>query len=170
MDRESRMYPCFDIGGISAERLLREWKWLAPGAFSLLAVNAFGDLFLQDTSGSVHRLDVTSGTISVIATSAVEFREAAKDTDKKKYWFLEELARQAEGQGYSPRKGQCVAGKIPFVFAQSANASDNMYVADIYEYVSFLGDLHSQMKDVPNGGQVRIKVQPRPVQPNPHES
>jgi len=161
------MYPCFDIEGISAERLLREWKWLVSGEFSLLALNAFGDLFLQDAGGSVHRLDVTSGTISVVATSTVEFREAAKDADKKEDWFLGELAEQVMRKGCSPGKGQCVGGKIPFVFAQRANAPDNMYVADLYEYVSFMGDLHSQMKDVPDGGQVRIKIEPRPDEPDP---
>jgi len=164
------MYPCFEIDGISAARLLGEWQWLASGEFTLLAVNAFGDLFLQDAGGSVHRLDITGGTISVIATSTAEFREAAKDAAKKQDWFLEELARQAEGQGCSPGKGQCVGGKIPFVFAQSTSAPDNMYVADLYEYVSFMGDLHSQIKNVPDGGQVRIKVQARPVQPNPREN
>jgi hypothetical protein len=162
------MYPCFDIDGISTERLLREWKWLAPGEFSLLAVNAFGDLFLQGAGGSsVHRLDVTGGTISLIASSRVEFLEVAKDADKKKDWLLEELAEHADRRGCSPGKGQCVGGKIPFVFAQSAKAPDNMYVVDLYEYVSFMGDLHSQMKNVPDGGQVQIKVQPRPAQPHP---
>ena len=70
------MYPYYDIDGISAEMLLREWKWLTSGEFSLLAVNAFGDLFLRDINGSVHRLDVTSGTIFAVATSVAEFRKA----------------------------------------------------------------------------------------------
>jgi hypothetical protein len=157
------MYPCFDIGGISTESLLREWKWLAPGEFSLLAVNAFGDLFLQDGRGIVHRLDLTRGTISSIAASSEEFRQAAKDVEKKTKWFLEDLAEGAERKGCSPGKRQCIGGKIPFVFAQSANAPDNLYVADLYEYVSFMGDLHCQMKNVPDGGQVRIRVQPPPV-------
>jgi hypothetical protein len=164
------MYPCFDIDGIATERLLREWKWLAPGEFELLAVNAFGDLFLRDFQGSVHRLDVTSGTISSIATSSEEFREAAKDTEKKRGWLLEELTEQAERKGCSPGKGQCVGGKIPFVFAQSANALDNLYVADLYEYVSLMGELHSQIKTVSDRGQVRIRVQPRPVEPHPREN
>ncbi|MGA8430126.1 MAG: hypothetical protein WB729_09915 [Candidatus Sulfotelmatobacter sp.] len=164
------MYPCFDVEGISAERLLSEWKWLAPGEFSLLAVNAFGDLFLQDARGSVHRLDVTRGTISAVATSTAEFRDAAKEAGKKRDWFLEERSEQAARKGCSPRKGQCVGGKIPIVFAQSASMPDNMYVADLYEYVSFMGDLHHQMKNIPDGGQVRIKVQPRPIEPDPTEN
>lgn len=153
------MYPYFDIDGISSERLLQEWQWLTAGEFRLLAANAFGDLFLQDVQGKVHRLDVTGGTISAIAASPAGFREAAKDTANKKEWFLEELAELAERKGCSPGKGQCVGGKIPFVFKESANRPDNMYVADLYEYVSFMGDLHRQISEVPDGGEVRIKVQ-----------
>ncbi len=156
------MYPCFDVDGISSERLLREWKWLAPEELTLLAVNAFGDLFLEDVHGRVHRLDVTSGTISAIATSCIEFREAAKDAGKKRDWFLEELAEQAEQKGCSPRKRQCVGNKIPWVFKERANMPENMYVADLYEYVSFMGDMHRQINDVPDGGKVKIRVQPRP--------
>ncbi len=78
------MYPCFDTDGISLEKLLREWKWLASGKLDLLAVNAFGDLFLQEEHESVRRLNVTSGTISVVAASGREFREAARDAAKKR--------------------------------------------------------------------------------------
>src|SRR5580698_1835951 len=99
------MYPCFDIDGISAEILLREWKWLTSEEFSLLAVNAFGDLFLQDVGGRVHRLDVTSGTIFLVAISTMEFRQAAKHAAKRKEWFLEELAEDADRKGCSPGKG-----------------------------------------------------------------
>ena len=159
------MYPCFDVDGISWEKLLLEWKWLAPGEFSLVAVNAFGDLFLQDGPGNVHRLDVTGGTISTMAASTAEFREAAEDTGKRRDWFLEELAEQAQQKGCSPGKGQCVGGKIPFVFKESTNRPDNMYVADLYEYVSFMGDLHRQIRDVQDGGKVRIRVQPSPDRP-----
>jgi hypothetical protein len=164
------MYPCFDIDGISGEKLLGEWKWLVPGEFAWVAVNAFGDLFLEDANGAVHWLDVTSGTISAVAITGVEFREAAKGPRKKRDWFLQELAEKAERKGCSPGKGHCVGSKIPWVFKQSADLPDNMYVADLYEYVSFMGELHGQMKDVPDGGQIRIRVQPRPDKTGPLEN
>jgi hypothetical protein len=47
-------------------------------------------------------------------------------------------------------------------FAESADVAENLYVADLDEYVSFMGDLHQQISDVPNGGKVRIKIQPKP--------
>ena len=39
---------------------------------------------------------------------------------------------------------------------------NSLYVAELYEFVSFMGDMHVQMKDVPDGGKVRIKIQPKP--------
>jgi hypothetical protein len=63
-----------------------------------------------------------------------------------------------------------VGSKIPGVFKQSADLPDNRYMADLYEYVSFMGELHSQMKDVPDGGQSRIRVQPRPDKTGPLEN
>jgi hypothetical protein len=155
------MYPCFDIGGIPVERLLDEWEWLVNGKFGLLAVNAFGGLFLEDTQGTVHRLDVTGGTMSMIASSSEEFTKAAS-SGKAGKWLLDDLLAQAEQRGLHPHKGQCIGYKIPLVFKESASAADNTYVADLYEYVAFMGDLHGQIRDVADRGQVRMRVEPKP--------
>jgi hypothetical protein len=50
-------------------------------------------------------------------------------------------------------------------FDESQGVPDNAYVADLYEHVSFLGDLHRQIGDVPNGGKVRLKVGQPPSGP-----
>jgi hypothetical protein len=154
------MYPYFDIEGISAERLLREWKWLVSGEFSLLALNAFGDLFLKDGEGTVHRLDVVAGRIAAITNSEEEFRNAANEPSKQQEWFLVGDAEKAKQKGYSPGKGQCVGGKIPWVFRESAGVVDNLCVIDLYQYVSFMGDVHHQMRGVADGDKVRIKIVP----------
>ncbi|HET6178726.1 MAG TPA: hypothetical protein VFE61_17495 [Candidatus Sulfotelmatobacter sp.] len=156
------MYPCFDVDGISSDKLLREWQWLVTGEFQLLAVNAFGDLFLEDVDGVVKRLDIAGGKVSAIARSKHDFERAAKEAESKRDWFLENDTEQAERRGYRPGKGRCIGNKIPRVFAESADVAENLYVADLDEYVSFMGDLHQQISDVPNGGKVRIKIQPKP--------
>src|ERR1051326_799256 len=158
------MYPCFDISEISSERLLHEWKWLGPGECKIVAVNPFGDLFLEDDKGRVHWLDVTAGTMSALALLASQFQEASKGTASRKRWFLEELAERAEQKRFRPGRGQCVGYRIPSVFKESSNAVENMYVADLYEYVSFMGDIHRQIRDVPDGGNVRIRIEGDPGQ------
>ena len=49
---------------------------------------------------------------------------------------------------------------------ESADMPDNVYAADIYEYVSFMGDIHHQLQDVGEGGKVRLRVEPRTKQRN----
>lgn len=156
------MYPCLDVEGISVDRLLRAWKWLADRPFRLVAVNAFGDLFLEESDGTVCRLDVTGGTLSSIASSDREFRQAMNDAGNRNKYFLEGLSLQAEQRGLHPGKGQCIGYKVPPVFKESANTPNNAYVADLLEYISLMGALHCQIKNVPNGGAVKIRVEPRP--------
>lgn len=144
------------------ERLLQEWKWLVQGSYRLLALNPFGDLFLEDPNGGVCRLDVTSAEFRRIADSKIDFTNAADESVKKKEWFLEDLAWLAEQKGCRPAKCQCIGYKIPVVFEESANMPDNLYVADLYEFVAFMGDVHGQMRDVRDGEKVRIKIQPKP--------
>jgi hypothetical protein len=52
-----------------------------------------------------------------------------------------------------------------FLLAESRGVPENPYVDDLYEHVSFLGDLHRQIADVPNGGKVRLKVGEPPSGP-----
>ena len=79
-----------------------------------------------------------------------------------KDWFLEDVAEQAEQKGFRPGKRQCIGFKIPRVFKQSADMPENMYVADLSDFVPLMGDLHRQINNVPDGGKVRIKIQPGP--------
>jgi hypothetical protein len=57
---------------------------------------------------------------------------------------------------------QCIALSAPIAFAESASA-DMLYVADLCEHVSFLGDVNHQISSLPGGARVRIHVKRRPI-------
>jgi len=137
------MYPCFDVEGISAERLLHEWKWLVDGTFRLVAVNAFGDLFLSDAQGRVCWLDVTNGTASEITDSVTEFTAAMKNDEFKKRCFLEALTRQAEPEGFRPGKGQCIGYKIPCIFRERAQTWQRILMEQTSTSMSLLWATYS---------------------------
>ena len=147
----------FDVGHLEVERLLKEWRWLCPQAVALVARNAFGDLYLRDEEGRVSKLDVAIGQMQRVAESEKEFRELGFTAEKREEWFAESDWRAAQHQGLKPGKDQCIAFKIPIVLAESGKPNQ-AYVADLYELVSFLGDLHRQMKDLPEGAKVRLRI------------
>lgn len=152
------MYPCFEVEGIDVNKLLEDWRWLLSGSYRLVAINAFGDLFLEGDNSEMHWLDITGGTISVVASSVAEFQNSASSNSET--WFLRSDEEHAANKGYRPIKGQCIGSKIPWIFRESTGIAENLRIADLYEYVGFMGSLHRQIAEVPNGGTVRIRFQP----------
>ncbi len=68
---------------LDTERLLTEWRWLCPEGLTVIDRNSFGDLFLADGAGRVHRLNVGSGELALIAVSAPTFIQLAKTPEKR---------------------------------------------------------------------------------------
>jgi hypothetical protein len=117
---------------------------------ALVAKNAFGDLFLRDKSGRIHWHNVAIGKLTRIADSEKQFRELARSRDKQEEWFAAADEKAAVARGLEPNEAQCIGFGVPLVFAEGGSR-DTAYVADLYEHVSFLGDLIRQIADAPDG-------------------
>jgi hypothetical protein len=143
----------FDVQHLSIDRLLTEWRWLCPQTVALVARNAFGDLFLRDDSGKILKLDLSVGQLTEVCESEERFRVLADE--KRQEWFLEDDALAAAKRGLVPNSSQCIAFKIPLMLAESGTPN-NVYVADLYEQVSFLGDVHRQTSALPDGTKARF--------------
>lgn len=147
----------FDVGHLSAERLLADWRWLCDLPVRLIARNAFGDLFLCDEAGGVLKLDVSIGKLSKIATSIEEFFALATTEIMQNEWFGANDEKAFAGKGLVPGEEQCIAFKVPTMFHESAGVPDNVYLGDIYEYVSFLGAIHKQIASLPDGSKISFR-------------
>ena len=152
----------FDTHYLDVNRLLEQWRWLCSESVTLVARNGFGDLFLRTVEGRVLLLDVGDGTLGQVAESESSFEDSLKQSAKRQLWMAEQQLEVFADRGLKPNDLQCIGFKVPVVFAESANVPNNAYVADLYEQVSFLGDLHRQIADSPNGAKVRLIVGPQP--------
>lgn len=133
--------------------LLANWRWLInPTEYVLLAVSPFADLVLQDRSGAVCLLDINMGEI-VCAT------ESGADPERLfPFAFDEKLTAKYRDAGLFLTDGKCYGYKLPVITAGSSFEPGEVYVADLAEYVSFLGDFHRQIQDVEDGGKIRLKI------------
>ncbi|HLW54906.1 MAG TPA: hypothetical protein VKW06_18870 [Candidatus Angelobacter sp.] len=147
----------FQVSHLDVERLLAEWRWLCPGPMTLVARNAFADLFLRDAQGHIFRLDVGLGQLTRVAESETEFRERAKTPDKREEWFAESDEKAAAARGFTPDANESISLSIPIIFKE-AGSPDTVYVAEIYDTLSFMGSLHRQVAGLPDGTKVRLKV------------
>jgi hypothetical protein len=160
-----RMERSFNIEQLDVNRLLEQWRWLSADPMTLVARSGFGDMFLRTTKGKILWLNVGDGTLTEVAESESGFEHAQTELAKREHWFAEQQLAAFAERGLKPNDLQCIGFKMPVVFAESASVPNNAYVADLYEQVSFLGDLHRQIADSPNGGKVRLKVGPPPAEP-----
>jgi hypothetical protein len=133
--------------------------WLCPRRMTLVGKIAFGDLFLRDKAGVVFWLNTAAGKPTHIANSEAQFRSLAESNERRREWFAEPDQEACARRGLKPSTSQCIGFSVPLVFAESGS-SDTAYIADLYEYVSFLGDLHRQIASCPDGSNVRLQVQP----------
>ena len=152
----------FNVGHLSVERLLDDWRWLCNTPVSLIARNIFGDLFLRDKGDRVWKLDVGSGQLIQVAESAEQLRALAETREKKAEWFAAGEQRAFAARGLNPGSEECIAFKIPVVFRESADMPNNAYVGNLYEYVSYLGSVHRQIANLPDGAKVRLQLEKEP--------
>jgi hypothetical protein len=148
----------FAVYHLDVERLLVDWRWLCKEPMALVARNAFGDLFLRDGSGQVHQLDVAIGKLTKVAASEKEFCELALTSERQEEWFAVKDEKAAIARGLEPSETQCIGFSVPLVFAEGGSP-DTAYVVDLYEHVSFLGDLNRQISDLPEGAKVRLRIE-----------
>ena len=157
----------FEVTGLDAAKLLSEWQWLCPTHMSLVARNVFGDLFLRDGAGRIFWLNATVGRFDNVSSSEAEFREMAETYEKRKEWFAEPEMLAYQKLGLRPGVSQCIGFSVPAVFREGGKV-ETAYVADLYDYVSFLGDLHRQISELPDGSRVQLQVNPpKPVPREP---
>ena len=152
----------FPVDQLEVERLLLEWRWLCPDQMTLVARSVFGDLFLRNEAGVVFWLNTSIGKLTEVAQSETHFLAMAETSEKQSEWFAEPDVQAAESRGLKPNTTQCIGFSVPVVFAESGSAN-TPYIADLYEYVSFLGDLNRQISNLPDGAKIKMHVQPPKV-------
>ena len=132
--------------------LAKDWSWLIDlDQFTLLEVSPFGDLFLKDSTGRFCLLDINFGELQYAERTgsdpALLFPTA----------FDMVIVTAYLKAGLLPEDGQCYGYKEQLVTRGSLKP-ENVYLATTSQYISFMGDFHHQIKDLPDGTKVRLKV------------
>ena len=97
-----------DIEPEYAFNCLREWGGLVSGQVPPVFLSKFGDWYLRRPDGTTHKLDVLSGTLTVIADSPEEFRARVNTQEWQEEHLLSRLVYELHRHGRSG-PGQCFA-------------------------------------------------------------
>jgi hypothetical protein len=143
---------------VSADKLTEDWTWLIGTDKTPILVSAIGDMFLQGDNGQIYWLDIGQGKFEMVADDTDEFERKLTDLKQVNEWFMIDLTTKLrlankklnEGQLYSYKKLPVIGGDY---------SVDNFEPTDMEVHFCFAGQIHKQIKNLPDGTKVNIKFE-----------
>ena len=137
--------------------VLREWQWKLGGASTVVALSRSGDAFVRDTNGRIAWLDTGAGTVTPIAESQEAFQALLADPREANQLLLVTVVdKDFETHGPFPA-GTCLGFTMLPILGGSYTL-ENRFRLSAVEHFSVTGDMHRQMRDLPDGAKVRIRI------------
>jgi hypothetical protein len=136
-------------------RLLKPFCPPLPERFDLLLATRFLDFFIVDPDGSVHWLDTHACGLTRVADTVAAFEAGFEEGYAN--WLMVDFVRAAVHRGQPLKPGQCYTFRELPVFS-GEYAMDNVDVADAHATLAFLGEVFGQLRDVPDGAPVEVRV------------
>ncbi|AEG01126.1 DUF1851 domain-containing protein [Methylomonas methanica] len=133
------------------------WSWVGIDPEEIVGENDFGNLMIRDCEGKYWRLCPEDVYCKVVAENRAELDALSRNQEFLADWYMEALvtqARQALGPLPEDRKYHLV---IPGALG-GEYAISNIKTAPLVELVRFSGDIGRQIKDLPDGSQIELKV------------
>jgi len=121
--------------------------------------NSFGNLIVRATDGAYWRICPEELSCKKIADNAEQFAALSATDEFRTDWEMARLVEQARQTLGPLAAGRCYCLKLPAVLGGSY-AADSMGTISRRELVSFSGDIAEQLKDVPDGSHIKLKIVP----------
>ena len=136
---------------------LDAWKWLPLSGLSVLAVSAFGEVFLRNADGEIFQIDTIEGALSKRANSLADLTRALDAAETRDEILLAGLVMAARQMGLNLSDGECYDFKIAPVLGGPMDL-DHVETTSFAVKLNLAGQIHEQVKDLPQGTEIEIKI------------
>jgi len=139
------------------QHVQQHWSWTGLEPKELVAQNEFGNLIIKDIRARYWRICPEELSCEIVADDGEEFSELVETEDFQIDWEMSqlvELARQELGSLTDSRVYYLV---IPAVLG-GAYVASNIRTVEIKELISLTGGWAEEIKDLPDGAQIKLKV------------
>ena len=147
-----------EISEIEISTLLENWNWLVPNNLSPILVSSLGDMWLKDSQGQIFWLNVGVGCLDKVASTETEFMVKLNDDQIANEWFMFELIQELKNIGLKPNNKQLFGYILLPIIGGKYNA-DNFELTSIQQHFSYSGQIHKQLRDLPDGTMVNLEFQ-----------
>ena len=141
------------------DTIRKAWGWVGLNPIDVVATNAFGNVIVRATDGAYWRICPEEWSCEQVARNEEEYAALSRNDEFRTDWEMACLVELARAKLGPVPDGRCYCLKQPAVIGGSY-AAENLGTISMDELIAFSGDMAEQVKDVPDGGQVRIEVVP----------
>ena len=126
-------------------RLLHDWRWLVPEAYTPLYLTVMGDWVFGAPDGSLWRLSALEGDFFQIAANADDYNRLIKSDDWLNETFAAEWQPIAASHGLEPSDNECLGWKLPPILGGKFEPA-NLQIFEMLVYQSVMGQLHRHLQ------------------------
>lgn len=139
---------------VAGDAVLEDWRWLVGPKLQLWRVTKAGDALLRDPDdGSIHFLDVMTGSVERIAGGEAAFEAAVASSENADRWLLPEIVDGQGMLGMRPGRNECLSLTHPPVLGGQVEP-DNFETCHVLVHFSIAGQIHQQGQDLQPGTKI----------------
>lgn len=145
--------------GVDMNALLNDWSWAMPEPLRPVLLTAMGDAFAQGASGAIYFVDMVEGAIRIVAEDGASFQSLLSDTQfVTNHLFPSRIVQYRKaGKTLIP---QHVYSHKQLLVLGGEDDLGNVDVTDVSVHISVHGQVHRQVKDLPDGASIdSIKIE-----------
>ncbi len=138
------------------EHIERAWGWTGIKPVKVVGENDFGNLMVRDEQGQYWRICPEELFCEVIAADRTALGTLIKDEEFQQDWKMSALVEEAKTKVGLLEAGRKYCLKIPGLLG-GEYGGNNLAPISLSELIQASGDFAFQIKDLPDGAQVRFQ-------------
>ena len=133
------------------------WGWVGADPIAFVGKNAFGNVIFKQQDHSYWRLIPEECECSQIAADDQAYERLVADAEFNIDWGMLRLVQLAR-EGLGPLESHyCYYLMVPAVLG-GRYETENIRSAPLLEIIEYSGELAKQIKDLPDGAEIELKV------------
>ena len=133
------------------------WGWVGIKPAQVIGDNSFGNLLIKDETGRYWRLCPEDLCCTVVASSREELDALSQSQEFRTDWHMANLVAAARERLGALRPGYKYCLRIPGVLGGQYGGA-NLAVMPFHELLTASGHLGREIRDLPDGAQIRLHV------------
>lgn len=132
------------------------WGWIGIDPIEVVTENDFANLILKDSNDQFWRLCPEDLYCEVVAKSIEEYNELIQNQEFVDDWFMDSMVAEAK-KTLGDLKANCKYYMVIPGVMDGEYGGSNVKMASFIEIIKVSGDAAKQIKDLPDGAEIKLK-------------